>query len=87
MECEMTNETREAKYVSGVPCGEHGEDGFFAGVGKHFPYHDKTAPVVARITVTTDLPGLHANMERVRVLGENDRLLWEGPLHNLEGVQ
>jgi len=83
----MTNETREAKYVSGVPCGEHGEDGFFAGVGKHFPYHDKTAPVVARITVTTDLPGLHANMERVRVLGENDRLLWEGPLHNLEGVQ
>jgi hypothetical protein len=83
----MTYETREAKSVSGIPCGEHGEDGFFAAVGQHFPYHDKTAPVVARITVTPDLPGLHANMERVRVLGENDRLLWEGPLHNLEGVR
>lgn len=80
-------DTRNAKMVSGIPTGEHGEDGFHAGVGQHFPYHDKTAPIVDMITVTADLPGLHCNMERVRVWGADGVLLWEGPLHNLEGVR
>lgn len=79
-------DVKNAKMVSGIPCGEHGEDGFHAAVGQHFPYHDKTAPIVDMITVATDLPGLHCNMERVRVWGADGVLLWEGPLHNLEGV-
>ena len=78
---------RQAKIVSGVPCGEHGEDGFHAAVGQHFPYHDKSAPMVAEITVTADLPGLHCDMERVRVWAADRVLLWEVPLHSLEGVR
>lgn len=78
--------TREAKSVFGCPVGECGEDYFYASVGAHFPRHDHTAPVVERITITDDLPGMYGNMERVRVFGSGEVLLWEGPLHNLEGV-
>ena len=80
-----TSETRNATRVSGQPAGESREDGFHAAVGKHFPHHNKTAPVVTSITVTQDLPGPHCNLERIRVLA-GDQLLWEGPLHNLEGI-
>ena len=80
-------ETREATAVFGVPCGPDGGGAFYTKIGHNFPYHDKTAPVVTRITVTADLPGMYCHMERVRVLAEGDRLLWEGPLHNLEGVR
>jgi len=80
-------ETRNAKVVSGVPTGEHGEDGFHAAVGQNFPYYDKSAPLVEMITVACDLPGLYGNMERVRVWAADGVLLWEGPLHNLEGVR
>lgn len=80
------DEVRNAKVVTGIPCGEHGEDGFHAAVGQNFPYHDKSAPIVEMITVANDLPGLHANMDRVRVWAADAVLLWEGPLHNLEGV-
>jgi hypothetical protein len=80
------NETRNAKSVTGLPKGDLGEDAFFTQVGFHFPYHNKNAPVVEMITVTGDLPGLHCNLERVRVWGPDALLLWEGPLHNLEGV-
>jgi len=82
----MTDETRNATMVSGVPTGEHGEDGFHAAVDQNFPYHNKAAPVVTSITVTQDLPGMYCNLERVRVWA-SDALLWEGPLHNLEGVR
>jgi hypothetical protein len=79
-------ETRNAKSVTGLPKGENGEDGFYTQVGFHYPYYDKNAPIVEMITVTEDLPGLHCNLERVRVWGPDALLLWEGPLHNLEGV-
>jgi hypothetical protein len=81
----MTN-TREANAVCGVPAGETREEGFYAKVGLNFPYHNKNSPIVTRITVSDDLPGLHCNLERVRVFAEGDKLLWEGPMHNLEGV-
>lgn len=41
---------------------------------------------VTRITVTEDLPGLHCNMERVRVY-DGDTMIFEAPLHMLEGVR
>ncbi len=77
---------RSAKSVCGMPWGNQGKDGFSASVGRHFNYFDKTTPVVTAITLTDDLPGLHCNMERVRVWA-GEQLLWEGPLHNLEGVK
>ena len=82
-----THNCRLAKSVTGVPCGPTGEDGFYANVGQNFPYHDKSAPIIGKITITDDLPGIHCNLERVRVISTDDVLLWEGPLHNLEGVR
>lgn len=79
--------SRNAKSVFGCPVGICGEDYFYASVGEHFPRHDKTALVVEMITIVDDLPGMHGNMERVRVWGPDEFLMWEGPLHNLEGVQ
>ena len=79
-------EIRNAKSVLGCPVGVHGEDHFFARVGTPFPHYNKQAPVVEKITVTDDLPGQYCNLERVRVWGPDALLLWEGPLHNLEGV-
>jgi hypothetical protein len=79
-------ENRKANDVTGFPVGEHGEDHFYTRVGLNFPYHDKSAPIVEMITVTDDLPGPYCNLERVRVWGPDALLLWEGPLHNLEGV-
>jgi hypothetical protein len=82
------NEIRNAKSIFGVPMGADGEDGFHAAVGKSFPYYyAKSGPVVDMITVSADLPGPNGNIERVRVWAAGDVLLWEGPLHNLEGVQ
>ena len=80
-------ETRNATAVFGFPQGIEGSDAFHAAVGQNFPYHDKAAPMVETITVTCDLPGIHCNMERVRVWAADWVLLWEGPLHNLEGVK
>ena len=82
----MIDEVRNAKSVSGLPQGEDRTDGFCAAVGSRFQCFEPNAPVVDRITVTQDLPGLHDNMERDRVW-PGETLLWEGPLHNLEGVQ
>jgi hypothetical protein len=81
------NNIRNAKAVFGVPMGSDGQGGFHAAVGHHFPYHNKSAPMVDKITVACDLPGLHGDMERVRVWAADAVLLWEGPLHNLEGVK
>ena len=78
---------RTAVSVFGIPQGPDGEDAFYAAVGNHFPHHNKSAPIIDMITVAADLPGLHANMERVRVWAADGVLLWEGPLHNLEGVR
>ena len=80
-------DVRNAKAVFGVPMGAGGEDGFHAAVGQHFPSYNKAAPMVEMITVACDLPGLHGYMERVRVWAADSVLLWEGPLHNLEGVK
>lgn len=79
---------RDAISVTGLPVGENGDEGFFARVGGTWRmggWRNNEASKVTRITVTEDLPGLHCNMERVRVyVGET--VVWEGPLHNLEGV-
>lgn len=82
-------ESREAAIITGTPMGEHGEDGIFYAVGH--PYRRpvgnewKVVGTVSRITVTEDLPGLHCNMERVRVF-DGDTMIFEAPLHSLEGV-
>jgi hypothetical protein len=77
---------RNAISATGCPVGEYGEDYFFAKVGLNFPYYDKSGPIVESITVTNDLDGPNCDMDRVRVFGAENTLLWEGPLHNLEGV-
>lgn len=80
---------RDAIAIYGVPSGPTGEDGTFYGVGRQ--YHRsvgnamQVAGTVSRITVTDDLPGLHCNMERVRVF-DGDTMIYEAPLHSLEGV-
>lgn len=73
---------RDAIRATGLPVGDTGEYGFCAHVGFNF---ERTERKVTRITVATDLPGLHCSLERVRVWSDDD-LLWEGPLHSLEGV-
>lgn len=70
---------REAKSVTGVP----DEDGSVLYYGVDYTRGSVTP---TRITVTQDLPGLHCNMDRVRVYAGDD-LIWEGPLHSLEGVE
>lgn len=72
------SEVREAKCLHGVPDCD-GEVTYY-GVGD-----TRLSITPTRITVTQDLPGLHCNMERVRVY-QGANVIWEGPLHNLEGV-
>ncbi len=72
-------EVREARAVSGVPV-----------VGIDCPYYTVDSQnghyaYATRITVTCDLPGMYCSMERVRVY-RGDDVIWEGPLHNLQGV-
>lgn len=80
---------REAISVSGIPSGPTGEDGVYYAVGT--PYTRlvgnswQKVGTVSRITVTDDLPGLHCNMERVRVF-DGETMIFEAPLHSLEGV-
>ncbi len=71
---------RSAHAVFGMACGD--EPGLHAEVGFKF---GKDQLMVTHINITDDLPGLHCNMERVRVWAD-EKLLFEGPLHNLEGV-
>ena len=78
----MKMKTREAKSVAGMPYGPDREATFYS-VG--VPYDLAKERYVTRITVTDDLPGLHVNMERVRVY-DGDDVIFEGPLHGLEGV-
>ncbi len=79
--------TRTAISVAGMP----GVDGqcLFLAVGQDWNQKDdghwSKAGTISRITVTDDLPGLHCNLERVRAY-VGDCVIWEGPLHNLEGV-
>lgn len=82
---------REAFSVTGVPCGAQGEDSVHYEVGRKYPRPGLVANSyqmfgpVTRITVSDDLPGLHCHMERVRVY-DGETLIYEAPLHNLEGV-
>ena len=77
---------RNAISASGQPVGADGEDGLFFKVGMHVHRYDKSSPIVEMITVANDLDGPICEMDRVRVWGPDALLLWEGPLHNLEGV-
>lgn len=80
---------REAIAVTGIPQGEHGEDGIYYAVGNDYRRvvvnSWEIVGKVSRITVTDDLPGLHCNMERVRVY-DGDTIIFEAPLHNVESV-
>ncbi len=78
-------ETREALSVSGLPIGPNGEDGIYYRVGAPYWRDGKNVGPVTRITVTRDLPGLHCDMERVRVF-DGESLIFEAPLHSIEGV-
>lgn len=79
---------REAISLLGIPCD--GESGVHYAVGKQYWRTVEGRAVrcgpVTRITITDDLPGLHCNMERVRVY-DGDTLIYEAPLHSLEGVE
>lgn len=81
--------SREAVAITGMPHGEHGEDGIYYSVGDTYRRvvgnSWVTVGMVSRITVTADLPGLHCNMERVRVY-DGDTLIFEAPLHSIESV-
>jgi len=67
-----------------------GEDGEYYAVGRGYQRvvdgKYKIVGDVSRITVTDDLPGLHCDMERVRVY-DGDTVIFEAPLHSLEGVR
>ncbi|MCF1502158.1 hypothetical protein L0F51_00055 [Afifella sp. H1R] len=81
--------TREATIVTGIPWGQDGEEGIYYQLGSKYrrPVGNtwEDVGVVSRITVTDDLPGLHCNMERVRVF-DGETVIFEAPLHSLEGV-
>jgi hypothetical protein len=85
-----SKDVREAFRVTGLPVGEHGDDGLFYQVGGKYQRPDgkdyKPAGTVTRITVTADLPGLYCNLERVRVF-DGETLICEAPLHNVESVE
>ena len=72
------NNLREAQSITGMPHCD-GEVLYFE-VG-----HKRAKICPTRITVTCDLPGMYGDLERVRVY-DGDLMVWEGPLHNLEGV-
>jgi len=80
---------REAYSVSGIPQGENGEDCFYYEVGRDYrrcvDRQWQIVGTVSRITVTEDLPGMHCNMERVRVF-DGETMIFEAPLHNVESV-
>jgi len=85
----MSTHEKEAVSVSGIPQGEHGEEGVHYRVGasyqRTFGNVYRKAGTVTRITVTEDLPGPYCNMERVRVY-DGETVIFEAPLHNIEGV-
>ena len=89
MSTDFFPETREAVSFSGMPCGDQGEDAIHYQVGRNYARlidgKYQNAGTVTRITVTEDLPGLHCNLERVRVF-DGDTMIFEAPLHSLEGV-
>ena len=76
--------TKEAIRVEGQPQGEDGTDCWSFAVGFQYGQMDGTKwrfPVgtVSRITVTDDLPGLHCNMERIRVY-DGETVIAEMPM-------
>lgn len=85
------SEVREAFSVSGLPQME-GTEALYYRVGLRYrrpPLNGvvyREAGTVTRITVSADLPGLYGNLERVRVF-DGETCIFEGPLHNLEGVE
>nr|WP_312970686.1 hypothetical protein [Brucella intermedia] len=80
---------REAIAISGMPQGQDGDEGIYYLVGADYNRiidgEWKRAGRVTRITVTDDLPGLHCNMERVRVF-DGETMIFEAPLHSLESI-
>ncbi|QPC87073.1 hypothetical protein GA830_10235 [Mesorhizobium sp. NBSH29] len=85
----MVDDIRHAESISGIPRGDCGDEGIHYHVGS--PYVRRIlgeyaiGGKVTSITVTADLPGLHCNMERVRVF-DGETMIFEAPLHSLEGV-
>ncbi|WP_439634997.1 hypothetical protein [Oceanicaulis sp.] len=83
------SEVREAISVSGLP-QEEGTQALYFHVGRGYMRTIdgawREAGIVTRITVSADLPGLYCSLERVRVF-DGETCIFEGPLHNLEGVE
>ena len=68
-------------------------EALYAQVGKKLYQPDElnegvveSAGTVTRILVSDDLPGLHCNMERVRVY-VGDQVAFEAPVHAVEVIQ
>ncbi len=75
--------TREAKAAIGMPVGVNGDEGFYAEVSKTF---GATGIKIGSIKVALDGHGPTGYYDRVTVWSTKASLLWEGPLHGLEGV-
>lgn len=79
---------RQAKTAELPSCGDEW--------GSHYRVGDKArvregnswidGPTITAITIEDDLPGLHCNMERVKVWSD-DHLLAEMPLHHVLEVR
>lgn len=77
------HEVMEAKWVDASPDA----DGNIASFGVGASAFDASGQIrnITRITVQQDLPGMHCNMRRVCVwVGEH--LLFEAPVHNVQGI-
>ena len=73
---------RSAKSANS-PTDKDGQSEFYARVGDPI---SGTGVVVGYIFVTTDALGPTGWYDRVTVWDKRLRLMWEAPLHNLEGV-
>lgn len=81
---------RTAQTVTGLSRPGDDDTAIFYSVGEQYPQKTRdgewiVAGTVTRITVSDDMPGPHGLMERVRVF-DGSTLIFEAPLHSLEGV-
>ena len=79
----MSDNVIDAEWAEGLPDADN--DARIWKLGKLLDWKDKAGPIITRITVQEDLPGLHCNMRRVCVWS-GETLVAEAPLHNLQAV-
>jgi len=73
---------REARVVTGIPSSEDGEY-FYAERGRALA---STGRIIEHIFVTRDGAGPYGLYDRVTIWDKDAVLMWEGAMHNLEGV-